>query len=115
MWIFYFLLNNHKENDLRAAEAKSASSVLALLRHTLIAFDEEPPAAPHDVFARIAAVTGADAQAFESAFQLRDRHAHADDLQRSYEQYLNALTVVISALDKQVPKKEWHRAGKSGS
>src|SRR5271155_3450359 len=76
----HFLLTGQKENDLRAAEAKSASSVLALLRHTLIAFDEEPPAAPHDVFARIAAVTGADAQAFEAAFKLRDPQAHPDDL-----------------------------------
>jgi predicted nucleotidyltransferase len=111
----HFLLNGQKENDLRAAAAKSSSSVLALLRHTLMAFDEEPPATAPEVFARIAALTGADAEAFAAAFRLRDRHAHADDIVRAYGQYLNALTVVISALDKRVPKQEWHRAGKAGS
>jgi len=111
----HFLLNGHKESELRAAQAKSSSSALALLRHTLIAFGEVPPSSAHDVFARIAALTDADAQAFASAFTLRDQHAHADDILRNYEKYLNALTVVISALDKIIPKHEWQRAGKAGS
>ena len=111
----HFLLTGQKESELRAAAAKSASSALALLRHALIAFEEEPPAAAPDVFARIAALTGADAGAFSAAFQLRDRHAHANDIVRTYEKYVNALTVVISALDKIVPKREWKRAGKAGS
>jgi hypothetical protein len=111
----HFLLTGQKESELRAAAAKSSSSVLALLRHTLIAFDEDPPATAPEVFARIAALTGADADAFAAAYKLRDRHAHVDDLARSYAQYLNALTVVISALDKIVPKREWHRTGKPGS
>jgi hypothetical protein len=111
----HFVLTGQKENELRSAEAKSSSSVLALLRHTLIAFEEEPPATAQEVFARIAALTGADAEAFTAAFKLRDRHAHADDIVRAYGQYLNALTVVISALDKIVPKHEWQRAGKAGS
>ena len=111
----HFLLTGQKESELRAAEAKSSSSVLALLRHALIAFEEEPPATAQEVFARIAVLTGADAEAFTAAFKLRDRHAHADDIARTYEKYLNALTVVISALNKIVPKHEWHRAGKPGS
>jgi len=111
----HFLLTGQKESELRTAEAKSSSSVLALLRHTMIAFEEEPPATAPEVFARIAALTGADAEAFTAAFKLRDRHAHAEDIVRAYGQYLNALTVVISALDKIVPKHEWQRAGKAGS
>lgn len=111
----HFLLTGQKDSELRTAAAKSSSSVLALLRHALIAFEEEPPAAAHEVFARIAALTGADAQAFINAFKLRDRHAHAEDLARTYEKYVNALTVVLSALDKIVPKREWHRAVKRGS
>jgi hypothetical protein len=111
----HFVLTGQKENELRSAEAKSSSSALALLRHTLIAFEEEPPATAQEVFARIAALTGADAEAFTAAFKLRDRHAHADDILRAYGEYLNALAVVISALDKIVPKHEWQRAGKAGS
>lgn len=111
----HFLLNGQRENDLRAAAAKSSSSVLALLRHTLIAFAEEPPATAQEVFARIAVLTGADAEAFAAAFKLRDRHVHIDDIARAYGQYLNALTVVVCALDKIVPKREWQRVGKAGS
>lgn len=111
----HFLLSGQKESELRAAAAKSSSSALALLRHTLIAFEEAPPATAQEVFARIAALTGADMEAFAAAYKLRDRHAHADDIVRIYGQYLNALSVVISALDKQVPKQEWHRAGSAGS
>jgi hypothetical protein len=111
----HFLLTGQKESELRTAAAKSSSSALALLRHALIAFEEEPPAAPHEVFARIAVLTGADAEAFTAVFKLRAFHAHADDILRTYEKYVSALTVVISALDKIVPKREWHRAGKRGS
>jgi hypothetical protein len=110
-----FLLTGQKESELRVAAAKSSSSALALLRHTLIVFEEEPPASAQEIFTRIAALTGAGAEAFAAAYKLRDRHAHADDIVRAYGQYLNALSVVISAIDKQVPKKEWHRAGKAGS
>ena len=111
----HFLFNGQKESELRAAVAKSSSSVFALLRHTLIVFEQEPPVAAHDVFARIAALTGANAEAFAAAFNLREQHAHANDIAHSYGEYLNALSVVISALDKQVPKHEWQRAGQAGS
>ena len=111
----HFLLTGQKESELRVAAAKSSSSALALLRHTLIVFDEDPPAAAHEVFVRIAALTGAEAEAFAASYKLRDRHAHAEDIVRTYSQYTNALSVVISALDKHVPKQEWHRAGKPGS
>lgn len=111
----HFLLNGQKEGDLRDAAAKSSSSALALLRHTLLVFGEKPAAAAGEVFARVAALTGANAEAFSAAFKLRDHHAHANDIVHTYGEYLNALSVVISALDKQVPKHEWQRAGKAGS
>jgi hypothetical protein len=111
----HFLLTGQKESELRTAAAKSSSSVLALLRHALIAFEEDPPDTAPAIFSRVAALTGADAEAFSNAFKLRDRHAHAEDIARIYEKYVNALTVVISALDKIVPKHEWHRAGKAGA
>lgn len=110
-----FLINGQKDDELRAAAAKSSSSAFTLLRHVLVAFDEKPPAGAPEVFARIAALTGADAEAFAAAFKLRAFHAPADDIRRAYGQYLNALSMVISALDKRVPKREWQRTVKSGS
>ena len=110
----HFLLTEQNEAALRTAAADASSSVLALLRHTLIAFDEQPPSRPDEVFARIAALTGADASAFAAVYRLRDRHAHHDDISRVYSQYINALSVVISALDKRIPKSHWQRVGHSG-
>lgn len=110
-----FLINGQKDDELRAAAAKSSSSAFTLLRHVLVAFDEKSPASAPEVFARIAALTGADAEAFAAAFKLRAFHAQADDIRRAYGQYLNALSMVISALDKRVPKREWQRTVKSGS
>ncbi|HYL64653.1 MAG TPA: nucleotidyltransferase domain-containing protein [Candidatus Methylomirabilis sp.] len=111
----HFLFSHQKESDLRAAAAKSTSSALILLRHTLVAFNEEPPSDPHAVLARIAALTGADAAAFAAALQLRDAHSHPHDILSIYARYVNALSVVISALDKRIPKKEWQRTSHSGS
>lgn len=111
----HLLLHGQKESDLRDAAAKSSSSAFALLRHAIIAFGEKPPAEAGDVFARIAALTGAPAEAFASAFKLRAFHAHANDIVHAYGEYLNALGVVISALDKQVPKHEWQRTSKAGA
>ena len=111
----HFLLYGQKDSELRDAAAKSSSSALALLRHALIAFGEKPSAAANEVFARIAALTGADPEAFAAAFKLRAFHAHAGDIVRAYGEYLNALSVVISALAEQVPKHEWQRTGKAGS
>jgi len=111
----HFLLTEQKETELRDAAARSCSSLLVLLRHMLIDFDEQPPASPHEIFGRIAALTGADAEAFATVYKLRDRDAHMDELARVYGQYVNALSVVISALDKRIPKSEWKRAGRPGS
>ena len=111
----HFLRAAGKENELRAVVAKSVSSTLALLRHVLIAFGEKPPANSQEVFARIASTTGAEAEAFAAAFKLRDSGPHGDEIARTYDRYLNALSVVVSALDKRVPKREWQRSGKTGS
>ena len=110
----HFLMTHQKEADLRDAAAKSSSAALVLLRHVLIAFEEDPPPNPLEVFARIAALTGADAASFAAAFQLRDRHAHAHDVAAIYARYVDALSMVISALDKRIPKREWQRIGPSG-
>src|SRR5712692_2654302 len=51
---------------------KSFSGVLTLLRHTVIAFGEEPPVAERDMIARAAALTGSNAAAFDALLKLRE-------------------------------------------
>ena len=101
---------NHK--DLAAVLAKSISSALTLLRHALIALKEQPSSEPRDVFARIAALTGTNASAFENAWRLREaKGLDKDAVLSMYDAYLAALEKVIAALGHHLPKHQWQRAG----
>ena len=53
------LLAGKNEIEYTATLKKSDSSTMVLLRHTLLAFGEEPPGEPAVLFERIAALTGA--------------------------------------------------------
>jgi hypothetical protein len=106
----HFLLEAKNHRELRAVLAKSFASVLTLLRHTLIAFEEKAPAAAIGVFARVAALTGADAAALEVGLQFRDSEQPDRDILPAYGAYLAALEKVISALDHHLPKHQWRRA-----
>ncbi len=88
---------------------KTASSTLTLLRHTLLAFGEEPPAEPSALFERIAAVTGADPAAFQAGYDFHEGQALSNDSFVVYDHYIHALEKVVNALDRLVPKKEWKR------
>lgn len=94
---------------------KSFSSVLALLRHVIIAFGEEPPAAPRDIIARAAHLTHADAGAFDSVLRLREHNDVHVEVAKVYGAYLAALEIVIRGLDKHLPKEEWQRTRKAHS
>jgi predicted nucleotidyltransferase len=101
-------------HELGAVLAKSFSSALTLLRHTLIAFQEQPPSAIKDVFARVAALTATTASAFEAVQRLREtKSLDADVVMPVYDAYLSALEKVIAALDHHLPKHQWQRAGKT--
>ena len=104
------------QHELGTVLVKSLSSTLTLLRHTLIAFQEQPPNASSDVFARIAVVTGASAPAFQTIAGLREaKSLHKDAVFPAYDAYLAALEKVIAALDHHLPKHQWQRAVKNSS
>lgn len=108
----HILHTGRNEMEATAVLKKTISGVLTLLRHTLLAFGEEPPTEPQGIFARIAAVTGADAEAFQAVYDFREGGAVVDDVFMTYDRYVHALEKVIIALDGMVPKKEWQRATK---
>src|SRR5260370_42330076 len=100
------------QQELGAILAKSFSSTLPLLRHTLIAFQEQPANAPADVFARVAALTAASAPAFEAQQRLRE----PDSLDRDaappvHGGYLAALDKVSEALGQHLPERRSRRSG----
>ena len=102
--------------ELGSVLAKSLSSTLTLLRHTLIAFQEQPPNAPSEIFGRIAVLTAASQHAFEEVQGLRQaRSLDKQSVPAVYDGYLTALEKVITALDHHLPKRQWQRTAKNSS
>lgn len=108
----HLLHDAENQKELAAVLAKSISSALTLLRHTLIAFKEKPLGEPREVFTRVAGLTGASASAFESVWRLRGaKSLDKDAVLPQYDAYLAALEKVIAALGHHLPKRQWQRAG----
>jgi hypothetical protein len=97
------------EKILRAVLAKSHSSALTLLRHTLLALGQRPANSAREIFAQIASATGADASALAVGLELREKGGSGRDLASSYDDFLAAVGKVILTLDRNVPKSEWKR------
>jgi predicted nucleotidyltransferase len=98
------------EKILRAVLAKSHSSALTLLRHTLLALGQNPATSAREIFAQIASVTGADARALAGGLELREKGSLSRELASSYDDLLTALEKVTVTLDRNVPKSEWKRS-----
>jgi hypothetical protein len=82
----------------------------------LIAFKEQVPNNPGEVFVRIAALTTANPSAFEAVWRMREaKSLDRDAVLPVYDAYLAALEKVIAALDHHLPKHQWQRAGKNSS
>jgi predicted nucleotidyltransferase len=94
---------------------KSFSGALTLLRHTVIAFGEEAPAAAHDIVERAAALTGSNMAAFGPLLKLRETGEFHGEIVSVYGAYLKALEKTVEALDHHLPKKEWRRTKNSHS
>ena len=97
------------ELELLAALKRSISAAVSLLRHTLLAFGEEPPLDAQSIFARIGELTGADAESFVRVYELREKGRVENDSLAMYDAYMHALEKVIMKLDAFVPKKQWQR------
>jgi hypothetical protein len=105
----HYLRAPGSSKELAPVLRKSFSGVLTLLRHTVIAFGEDPPVTEHDIIARAAALTGSNAAAFEALLRLRETGEFHGQLIPVYGGYLKALEKISSALDKHLPKREWRR------
>src|SRR5208337_1555579 len=107
----HLLHAGRNELELLAVLKRSISSAVTLLRHTLLAFGEEPPQGAANVFARIEELSEAKAEAFSRVYSHRETGSIEGDSLAAYDAYMHALEKVIVALDGKVPKREWQRAG----
>ncbi len=102
-------------SELAPVLRKSFSSVLTLLRHTVIAFGETPPVHAREIVSRAAELTATEATAFDALLKLRETGEFHGDIVPAYGAYLQALERVLHALDHHFPKREWQRVKKAGS
>jgi hypothetical protein len=108
----HLLREPENQKELGAVMAKSISSALTLLRHTLIALGEQPAGEAREIFARVASLATANASAFENVWRLREaKSLDKDAVLPVYDAYLAALEKVIAVLDHHLPKRQWQRAG----
>jgi hypothetical protein len=105
----HVLLAGKNELEFTATLKKTASAAMTLLRHTVLAVGEEPPADPTALFARVAELTGADAEAFQAVYDHHEGRGLAKDSFVAYDHYIHALEKVVNAMDRLVPKKQWQR------
>jgi hypothetical protein len=107
----HVLHTGRNELEMTAVLKKTISGTKALLRHTLLAFGEEPPAAANELFARIEQLTGANAETFAAIYEQRESRVWKKDPAMLYDGYMRALEKVVNTLDTMVPKKQWQRMG----
>lgn len=106
----HVVASGRNELELAAVLRKSISAARTLLRHTLLAFGEEPPVAATDIFSRIEQLTGASAETFADVYAQHESGVWKKDPFTLYDGFMHALEKVIITLDTMVPKKEWRRA-----
>ena len=111
----HFLFSSGDAGALREVMGKSISSVRTLAAHALLVMGEQPSVGAHEMFAQVAAKSGADATAFDAALDIRDRGqatADASAIAQIYGGYLKAIEILAEALDRHHPKAELRRAAK---
>ncbi len=103
------------EDQLAQVLAKSASSVVVLLRHALIAMGKTSvPHGKRNVLSQAAAVFGYDFAALHAALDLREGRRIEVGVQQLYHRCMQAVAAVVRAIDRAAPKKEWQRVGTQG-
>jgi hypothetical protein len=105
----HYLHGPSEEAGLRTVMAKSFSSVVTLLRHTLIAMDHEPASDRHDLLAQVHKQLGVDVHSLRAVMELRGAGNPLGSVGSIYSKYLETLEKICDQLDLTLPKKEWQR------
>lgn len=107
----HYLHGPAEEASLRTVLAKSLSSVVTLLRHTLIAMDHDAPIDRHDLLHQVHKHLGVNVHALQAVLELRKTASAKGNLGSLYGNYLEVLEHICVQLDRALPKNEWQRVG----
>jgi hypothetical protein len=105
----HYLHGPSEEAGLRTVLAKSFSSVVTLLRHTLIAMGHEPAADRHDLLAQVRKHLSVDVSSLQAVMELRGAGNPFGSVGSIYSKYLEMLEKICDQLDQTLPKREWRR------
>ncbi len=105
----HYLHGPADEAALRTVMAKSFSSVITLLRHTLIAMDHDPAADRHELLKQVHQHTGVNVHSLQAVHDLRTAADPRGGIGMLYGNYSEVLEKVCNQLDHVLPKKEWQR------
>jgi predicted nucleotidyltransferase len=107
----HYLHGPAEEASLRTVLAKSLSSVVTLLRHTLIAMDHDAATDRHDLLHQVHRHLGVNVHALQAVLELRKTQSARGNVGSLYGNYLEVLEHICDQLDRLLPKKEWQRVG----
>ncbi len=106
----HYLLFASDEAALERVLAKSATSVMVLLRHALVALGQATPSAGNrDVLAKAAEVLGLEVTPLQAALDLREDRRIQSGVAQLFQRYLELITAVSERVDQVIPKREWQR------
>jgi len=107
----FYLLAQGDEQRLQDAVAKSASSVITLFRHALIAMGRPAPDSRREVVAAIAEVEGINAAVLHATLDLREGRRVEAGIETHYQQYMAVIADLVRRVDQLAPKQQWQRTG----
>lgn len=101
----HLLLSPDNEDELRTVLAKSITSVLTLLRHTLLVLRENPPQAKPQLLNRASEVFGFEVAPLQAILALRSGDGGPENVRELYHAYMSAIQRVAHELDARAPKR----------
>jgi predicted nucleotidyltransferase len=107
----HYLLARDDDRRLQDALAKSASSVVTLFRHALIALGRPAPAARREVVNDVAQLEGINSAPLNAVLDLREGRRVETGFDTLYHHYMEAIAVLVRLVDRAAPKQQWQRVG----
>lgn len=105
----HYVVSQHNERELHAALAKSASSVVTLFRHALIALGRPAPESKSEIISAVAQLEAIDASPLQAALDLRDGRRIEAGIDTLYHRYMDTIAALVRLIDEAVPKSRARR------
>ena len=111
----HYLLATSDDENLKAVLAKSVSSALTMLRHALIAVEQDAPNDPRAVISGVERTFKIDSRPVSLALDVREHRRVEAETRALYRSYMECLSAVADKVDQFAPVSQWHRVASQDS